>query len=1407
MYVAGKAEMNAPDGDKVTSAVNTLKLLKAGGAIARLKPHKVWRDRAKPKPLLLKTIPESPLAKPVVETQPQEPQEPQEIKKEVEEKPSLEITVEEDAEEPEFEVVSPKRQRSELKHLSEEQDNEADSEVMAVLNDNLDEVPQETEEPEKDEKDDVVTDVAVVHEPPPLTAELLEKAQLEAEAEESLSEVGPMISHLISSGLAMTDTFGSGFDQSVTVMSAMSSCPTTPQVSNLFDLDAQLAQLTADYDREDLADASIKQLEAALAEEQLQEASIPNAEPDLEVAIDQNFDVDSSCRRWEVVLEKRQQGEAFGFSYTNGKATFGKARCRPWLEDDGPEVLLINKVAETGLLHAWNEANPDGKVGGRDRIEGVNGRQTVKDMQQQLQNNNFVRIRLVRYPEHFQVSLDAAASASLGVKCVEDGHLPELHIKEIARSNRLEEHNVRNIQLGSWHLVVMPGMRITSVNGTRGTCEQLLKAIAAAGAGPMELFISRAERFMGNMALLKMKTAAMQAFKTTGFIHQSGAKTPAAGSGRSAQTWAPSRSLSPVGAASLPSRSVPTSPGAPQDEEALFQAAAAEASAQAMEEATHAAQAAEGAMAAARVAAMASEAAAAEAAAADEALEACRGRTRCEEEAAVARTERDLASARAVKEAALAIQAAEDAAAAAHTAALAAAEAEAVRAEEEEAAAAAAAAPMESIFTQSASGFFSEVVETPPSTAREFGRPISPSTVVSSPPDTARLGAAAEAAEAANAARDAVFLFVDEEEKVYARAAQEHAAVRAAQEEAAAVPAAHMASAIAASETASQAADQAVAAAEAAEEEAAYARASEQDAASARAVEEADYAAQAAEEAMAAARAAEEAAAAARAAGERLAAATTDEEAAAAMAEMDLASARAVEQANLAIQAAEHAADAARSAGEAAAAVGDPSEVNYSPPETPTSVRGEASMYATFATAASMPPLRRASSISTVVSSPPGTGPPTARDDLIGYATASGSRWLPPRSSPTSTVVSSPPGTGPPTARDQAAGYPSAVVPRALPLQAGPTSTVVSTPPSTARWEGSPSGYPPPARTAPPSTAVSTPPRTPSSVKELLAGDGSQLREAAFSAGSSRSRAPPGSLESVNEASLFQASGGAAIRESGWSPAIRGQAPVSSMAATLRVFPSASPASSSSAAAARITMAQTHAGTSSANRGVSERDGCLVWEVTLEKMCAEDRFGFAHFDGHAEGLRARGLLASTSSSSSSSSSSTLVKNQAAEVLTIREIAASGLLAAWNQMHLGSEVRSNDRICEINGRSTVEQMQHELRTAMVCVTKVTRWPQLFALELRSATHPPTSQLGLRFERMPQDNELRITEVSPDGLLEAYNKAQAQVGRFHMVVTAGMCIRRANNANGDCGLLLTALGSSGRLVLVPWGPCSL
>merc|ERR1719453_1337782 len=80
-----------------------------------------------------------------------------------------------------------------------------------------------------------------------------------------------------------------------------------------------------------------------------------------------------------------------------------------------PEVLVVRRVNQDGLLEAWNKRHPEAEVKAQDRIIAVNGETAVEGMQREIRSPR-IHIKLCRYPERFTVVLSKAGNVRLGFR-------------------------------------------------------------------------------------------------------------------------------------------------------------------------------------------------------------------------------------------------------------------------------------------------------------------------------------------------------------------------------------------------------------------------------------------------------------------------------------------------------------------------------------------------------------------------------------------------------------------------------------------------------------------------------------------------------------------------------------------------------------------------------------------------------------------------------------------------------------------------------------------------------------------------------------------------------------------------------------------------------------------------------
>jgi len=198
-----------------------------------------------------------------------------------------------------------------------------------------------------------------------------------------------------------------------------------------------------------------------------------------------------------------------------------------------------------------------------------------------------------------------------------------------------------------------------------------------------------------------------------------------------------------------------------------------------------------------------------------------------------------------------------------------------------------------------------------------------------------------------------------------------------------------------------------------------------------------------------------------------------------------------------------------------------------------------------------------------------------------------------------------------------------------------------------------------------------------------------------------------------------------------------------------------------------------------------EVDGCLEWEVSLRKESASDKFGFVQANGKLE-FETR-LANPSQRAVNPGSSKTQLKGPeesplpGPNVFIVRRIHDGALLHRWNLKYPAIAVQPHDRIVSVNGESSLEGMQREIKSPLILI-KFVRYPEVFSLTLKKGDR----RLGFRFERPPEgakSEEVRFTEILAEGALPDYNREQVAAGRFQFVVLPDMRIIKANGLSGD------------------------
>jgi len=193
-----------------------------------------------------------------------------------------------------------------------------------------------------------------------------------------------------------------------------------------------------------------------------------------------------------------------------------------------------------------------------------------------------------------------------------------------------------------------------------------------------------------------------------------------------------------------------------------------------------------------------------------------------------------------------------------------------------------------------------------------------------------------------------------------------------------------------------------------------------------------------------------------------------------------------------------------------------------------------------------------------------------------------------------------------------------------------------------------------------------------------------------------------------------------------------------------------------------------------------ERDGCTFWEVVLgEGDSRTEPFGFSFVSGKVEFAKRRDGRDAAGSIGP-------------ESLLVKRVASGNLLDKWNLAHPDADVVPGDRIVEVNGVAGVKGMSKQLRAPAVRLL-VAAYPEWFHVELAQIDAQRPIPLGLEWEDVEHESlkELKVTAVSPDGLLEASNQRFIEQGLFHYVVCPGMRIEAVSGVTGNVGLMSARL----------------
>jgi len=242
---------------------------------------------------------------------------------------------------------------------------------------------------------------------------------------------------------------------------------------------------------------------AAVAEKKEPEPDSDSSEASPRRLADRTTDSDG-CLIWEVVLKKESLEDKFGFLQANGKQEFQKRSegmrgeaAEPY---QGPEVLLVRKIHEGGLLDRWNNRHPEAAVVPQDRITMVNEETTVEGMQRMIRSPRIV-MKMMRYPEEFEVPLRKDGNR-LGFRFEKPHGSADLRITEVVPEGALRIYNEAQIALGRWAFVVLPEMRLTGANNVTNNDENIGEYLKSSARDPeineVTLHMRRAEQRLVN---------------------------------------------------------------------------------------------------------------------------------------------------------------------------------------------------------------------------------------------------------------------------------------------------------------------------------------------------------------------------------------------------------------------------------------------------------------------------------------------------------------------------------------------------------------------------------------------------------------------------------------------------------------------------------------------------------------------------------------------------------------------------------------------------------------------------------------------------------------------------------------------------------------------------------------------
>lgn len=206
--------------------------------------------------------------------------------------------------------------------------------------------------------------------------------------------------------------------------------------------------------------------------------------------------------------------------------------------------------------------------------------------------------------------------------------------------------------------------------------------------------------------------------------------------------------------------------------------------------------------------------------------------------------------------------------------------------------------------------------------------------------------------------------------------------------------------------------------------------------------------------------------------------------------------------------------------------------------------------------------------------------------------------------------------------------------------------------------------------------------------------------------------------------------------------------------------------------------------------------GAAVWEVELIKKDGgqKQKYGFSHSNAKTDFFKE--YVKSHGNSEGAASIAPLPDGP--EALIVKKVGEQGLLEEWNFIHEDAQVVTGTRVLQVNDKKTIQEMQKELRKPSVKM-KCMDLPENFTIDI--AKRPGARKLGFKFEKPANDRlkELKITEVTKDGLLDEANRRLMAEGHHHLCALSGMRIEAANGVSGDGTLIAEELRKCDKVTL--------